>query len=223
MGYWKSLNQCVNFDVPAEIRRLSSAEIEKYNLAAHMCWCGSIACAVAPSKDISWWEWIIWPYYALFKLWMNRKLEEERRRTQEEQKAADAEKLRQQQELIKKQVQSMLEANGHYQLIVVKTAVGMMAMQTAGNLTGENKKEFIVYIAGVTASFLPDKVKATIKGYQDNPPSFEQVVVEVNKLPPTVSRESFIQDIKMAGSDADGNYPESIEQLVERWKREVIK
>ena len=223
MGYWKSLNQCVNFDVPAEIRRLSAAEIAKYNIAPQMCWRMTIAAAVAPAKDISWWEWILCPWDALYKTWLNKKIEEERQKAKEEQKAADAEKLKKQEELIKKQVQSMLEANEHYQFIVVKTGVGMLAMQTAGKLTGENLKEFIEYNAGVTASFLPDKVKATIKGYQDNPPSFEQVAAEVKKLPPTVDRESFIEDIKMAGSDADGNYPESIRQLVERWKREVVK
>ena len=223
MGYWKTLNQCVNFDVPAEIRCLSSDKIAKYNIAPKMCWCMTIASAVAPAEDISWWEWILCPWYALYKTWLNKRIEEERQKAKEEQKAADAERLKRQEELIKKQVQSMLEANGHYQLIVVKTGVGMLAMQTAGKLTGENQKEFIEYIAGVTASYLPDKVKATIKGYQDNPPSFEQVVAEVKKLPPIVSRESFIEDIKMTGGDDDGNYPESIGQLVERWKREVVK
>ena len=223
MGYWKSLNQCVNFDVPDEIRRLPSAEIARYKIAPQICYRMTIADAFAPAKDISWWEWILRPWYALYKKWLKKRIEEERQKAKEEQKGIDAEKLKKQEELIKKQGQSMIEANEHYQLIVVKTAVGMLAMQTAGKLTGENLTEFMEYIAGVTASYLPDKVKATIKGYQDNPPSFEQVVAEVNKLPSTVPRESFIEDIKMAGGDDDGNYPESIGQLVERWKREVVK
>lgn len=178
-----------------------------------------IASELSPLKDIAWWVWIVWPGYALFKSWLNKRIKE----AQEEQAAKDAIDIKKMQELLERQARSMQEANNHYQLIIAKTAVGSLAMKEAGNYTEENMKEFMQYVSGVATSLFPDKVKAKISQLKDNPPTFEQAVAEVKRLPDSVARESFIEDIKMAGSNDDGVWPESINRLIERWEREVVK
>ncbi len=121
------------------------------------------------------------------------------------------------------------KADMQYQFIIAKIAVGLLAMHTVGIFAVKNEKEynereFREFIDEVKVrAKLPENVMTTIKNYQLNPPTLEQAVAEVRKLPELVSREQFIDDIKKAGGNEKGEYPECIGYLVERWKLEWQK
>ena len=144
---------------------------------------------------------------------------------------SNPEKLYNDVEIINQQIKSFftLRANMPYQFIIAKTAVGLLAMHTAGIFAGKNEKEhnekeFREFVDKVKVEAkLPENVMTTINNYQVNPPTLEQAVAEVRKLPEFLSREQFIDDIKEAGGNEKGEYPECIGYLVERWKLEWQK
>ena len=81
MGYWKTLSQCVNLgEIPSALQGMSFDNIDTYDIIPDMAWNSTIAGAVrANGNDIPWWKWILFPWYALYKWWLENKLEEERR------------------------------------------------------------------------------------------------------------------------------------------------
>ena len=132
-----------------------------------------------------------------------KRAEKERQIGREEGAAEAATRIEKMETIIEGMAASMQEANEHYQFIIALTAVGMAAMEVVGQVSYEATQDIEEYISGISADALPRKVRQRVEELKEYPPTMQEAIYEVRKLP-NIKPDKFKNVILLALNENGG-------------------
>ena len=148
----------------------------------------------------------------------NKKKEEEAyQRGRQEATAELAVRLQKMKEQIDTLSSATQRANEHYRFTIALFATGMAAANAVGKNSSEDKDNLLEFIAGLSANELPDKVKAVIENYKQNPPTIKEAIAEIRKLQ-TIAPSEFRNVILLVFDDEGGETPAG-KLFLEEWDK----